>query len=277
MVVFMTIILSEFSNAFSKDAIVFATFGTRSRSNDTYSYFEKIAKNQFKNYTIKWAYTSKKIRAIEDNIQKQSLSDVLKKLHFDGYNRIFVQPLFIFPAYEYLLLLEEVNKFNNMKIIVSKPLIYDELDMEAALDIVSKYFSPDSLNIIVAHGTKEKLGNFNHIYHSLASYINNNYSNAVLITIDGQPGISKLTEKLTTRTYSKALFIPFMFTAGIHIEEDVNSDNSLIKTTVKKYVKEISILDVTYNNSSYYMGLGLNRGIVELFIKKLKQIIKNGN
>jgi cobalamin biosynthesis Co2+ chelatase CbiK len=277
-VVVMAIILSEASHVYSKDAIVFATFGTRSRGSATYNYIRKMANNQFTNYTIKWAYTSKKIREYK---KEQSFGQTLQTLEAEGYHRVFVQPLFIFPAYEYLLLLEDAKKFSkkfsSMKIYLSTPLIHDDLDMKAVLDVVSKFFSSEGLNIIVAHGTKEKLGNFKDIYLNLANYIDNNYDNAVLVTIDGQPGMDLLTKRLSHKTYNKALFIPFMFTAGNHIEEDINSNSSVIKSTVKKYIKNLSILNITYNDSTYYMGLGLNRGIVDIFIKKLKKTIESGN
>ena len=276
-VIIMSIVLLKEGIAYSKDAIVLATFGTRSRSVATYSYFESIIYKNFPEFTIKWAFTSNKIRRFKKDNSEQSLIDTLQSLQREGFSRVFIQPLFIFPAYEYLLLLQDIKTFKNMQIYVSTPLIYDEVDMKEALLALNEFYITDGLNILIAHGTKEKLGNFNNIYLKFADYINNTHDNVVLITIDGEPNISRLREKLSHINTKKAQFIPFMFTAGNHIEEDIAKENSVIKSMVKKHIDNVSILKTTYNNKLYYMGLGFNNKIADIYIRKLKNVIEDGN
>jgi sirohydrochlorin cobaltochelatase len=262
---------------FSKNVIVLATFGTRSSSSATYSYFERIVYKNFTEFTIKWAFTSNKIREYKKNNSEQALIDTLRSLQHEGYTKVFIQPLFIFPAYEYLLLLDDIKKFKGMQIYVFTPLIYDAIDMGEALTALNEFYISDGLNILIAHGTKEKLGNFNNIYLNFADYINNIYDNVVLVTIDGKPKFSKLMEKLSHTNNKKARVIPFMFTAGHHIEEDVVKENSIIKSILKTHIDNISILKTTYNNNLYYMGLGFNKKIADIFIRKLKKVIEDGN
>jgi sirohydrochlorin cobaltochelatase len=263
---------------FSKNAIVLATSGTRNIGSETYSFFEKIIYKNFPEFTIKWAFTPNKIREYKNNNCEQSLVDTLQSLQHEGFTKVFIQPLFIFPAYGYLLLLRDIKKFKDMQIYVATPLIYDDVDMMEALIALNEFYISDGLNILIAHGTKEKLGNFNNIYLNFAGYIDKTYDNVVLLTLYGEPQFSKLREKLLhINNAKKAQFIPFMFTAGHHIEEDVAKENSIIKSMVKTHIDNVSILKTSYNNNLYYMGLGFNKKIVDIFIRKLKKVIEDGN
>ncbi|RME63032.1 MAG: hypothetical protein D6778_10200, partial [Nitrospirae bacterium] len=94
-------------------ALVLAAFGTTTKAQVTFDYFEELLRKElpekYKNLRIEWAFTSEIVRErANKKFQKagikkryRSLAQVVSDLEDEGYRKIFVQPLHIFPGIEY--------------------------------------------------------------------------------------------------------------------------------------------------------------------------------
>ena len=89
-------------------------FGTTTKARVTYDIFEqqlrKKLPEQYRSYAIKWAFTSEIVReranqAFAEQGQSKrflSLPQVLANLENEGYRKVVIQPLHIFPGQEYM-------------------------------------------------------------------------------------------------------------------------------------------------------------------------------
>lgn len=260
------------AKGFTKDSIILLTFGTTTNASETYEYVDKMFKKHFKDYNIEWAYASK-IISNKENLP--SLSDKIVELQEKGYNRFFVQPLFIYRAFMYHRLKSKTAKYND-RIYISEPLLYRKEDYVKSLQYIEKYFIKDGLNLIVGHGTKKSLGDYKKIYEALDKTIKKNYKNAILYTIDGFPGESNLKTFLEKDIKIERLqVIPFMFVAGDHIINDILGEKDSLKSELSGKVDSITAVKFNYKGKYYYMGLGFNKNIIEMFINKLEETINN--
>ena len=147
----------------SKPAIVIAAFGTSTRAQVTYDVFEKQLKEAFPEYQIRWAYTSEVIRQIVNKRWKAkgidktllSLQQVLANLEAEGYTKVAVQPLHIFPGAEYEEVLAITDDFPGLSIETGETLLQRWEHVRAVVDVLSRDFLPDNegANVLVAHGT----------------------------------------------------------------------------------------------------------------------------
>ncbi len=281
-------------------AIVIAAFGTTTKAMITFDFFEEQLRTElpekYKNLKVEWAFTSeivreranKKFKKAGINRRFKSLAQVVSELEDEGYRKIVVQPLHIFPGIEYENVLkmveglEEAFKDFDLRIKVGTPLLTHWEDLEHTVVALKNELIPPSegCNILVAHGTGETMNGANITYLGLERIVNVYYENVWIGSVEG---IQTRTEALKRAKHCKGRkikFIPFMFVAGDHIMNDImgqepDEDGGLSwALEMQKAGFDVDISMVRYRGKEYYKGLGFYPEINRIFIKSIVRILK---
>ncbi|MDH4101719.1 MAG: sirohydrochlorin cobaltochelatase [Nitrospirota bacterium] len=206
--------------------IILVAFGTSTRARDTYRHFEEYTRKAFPDRDIRWAYTSHHIRRklkTEEGVAQQGLADVLDDLLAEGYKKAVAQSLHIVPGIAYDRLLADVAG-HGLKVGVGRPLLSDANDVEKALDaIIPLLPNPDeTVTILAGHGTDHPAASF---YLKLAEAIRRRgLQNLFMGNVSGPLAEEEALEAARCSDLKHVHFIPFMFVAGDHIENDIMGD-----------------------------------------------------
>ncbi len=281
-------------------AIVLAAFGTTTKAMVTFDYFEELLRKElpdkYKNLRIEWAFTSeivreranKKFRKAGINKRFRSLAQVVSDLEDEGYRKIVVQPLHIFPGIEYESVLRMVNGLveafqdYDLQIKVGSPLLAHWESLEEVVNVMKDALLPteDGCNVLVGHGTGETHVGSNITYLGLERLLKTYYSNAFLGTVEGVPSRTEVLDEARKCNPKKIRFVPFMFVAGDHIMNDImgqepGDDGELSwALEMQKAGFKVEAPTVKYKGKVYYKGLGFYPEIDRIFVKSIVRKLK---
>jgi sirohydrochlorin cobaltochelatase len=259
-----------------RPAIVLAAFGSTRRGRSVYDLLESNVRDKFNNYDVSWAYTSSIIR---QKTGKPGILQVLSSLEERGYTKAVVQPLMIFPGTEYTILADTCRSFPGLTVMTGESLLHRWEFVGPVLDIVSKDFiSPEKgINLLVAHGTPLAGDSANIIYMGLAAMLSERYRNVFMCTVEGIPDsrgalnmiMERFSDARSRNTTLKACIIPFMYVAGLHVEEDLLGDQDSYKTRLEEMGFNVECPYVHYNGEQFYKGLGFYEEIRKFFLQRI--------
>ena len=270
-----------------KPAIVLCAFGTSTKAQVTFDMFDRKVRENFPGYEIRWAFTSDIIRTKMNRIYEKkgvkkrlySLQEVLSSLQAEGYTKVVVQPLHIFPGIEYQKVLEICKHFPGLKIAVGEPLFYRWENVKEVLEEVSREFLPpkEGINILVAHGTDVTVNDANIAYIGIAKLVKGLYPNVILGTIEGVPDAQSTLKEAIDYPAKRVRFIPFMFVAGDHIMNDVmgkGEEEKSWREVVEEAGKKVDCVTVKIGGKTYYKGLGMYEKVSKIFMKQIKRCLE---
>ncbi|NOY64606.1 MAG: hypothetical protein GXO97_04310 [Nitrospirae bacterium] len=281
-------------------AIVIAAFGTTTKAMVTFDYFEEQLRRElpdkYKKLRIEWAFTSeivreranKKFKKAGINKRFKSLAQVISDLEDQGYRKIVVQPLHIFPGIEYESVLRMVEGLReafqdfDLRIKVGTPLLTHWEDMETTVEALKEELLPptEGCNILVAHGTGETMNGANITYLGLERIVNAYYPNVFIGTVEGIQTRTEALKKARQCNPRKIRFIPFMFVAGDHIMNDImgqepGDDGELSwALEMKQAGFAVDAPTVQYRGKIYYKGLGFYKELDRIFVKSIVRTLK---
>ncbi len=272
-----------------KPAIVITAFGTSTKAQVTFDFFEKQLRRELPGYEIRWAFTSEIIREKMNRLYQKkginkrllSLKEALAQLEAEGYRRVVVQPLHIFPGLEYENVVEICEHFPGLRIVVGEPLFYRWEYVREVLEVVSKYFyaPEEGYNILIAHGTDVTSNGANITYLGLQWLLDEEYGNVGLGTMEGIPTGEAILKRAIEYPKKKVRLIPFMYVAGDHVMNDVMGEDlgegeKSWREILEGAGKEISIVTTEIDGQTFYRGLGLYPEVNEIFIRGIKRMLK---
>jgi len=276
-------------------ALVLAAFGTTTRAMVTFDFFEEQLRmalpDKYKDLRIEWAFTSEivrerannKFRKAGINRRFRSLAQVVSDLEDEGYRKIFIQPLHIFPGIEYRHLkemvqgLEETFREFYLTIRVGYPLLAHWEWVKEVVDALE----PDLLkedegcNVLAAHGTWDTSDGANITYLGLEKMLKERYDNVFIGAIEGIPTRTMALDSARRCTKKRIRFIPFMFVAGDHIMNDIMGEEPSKGGEVswalelKREGFAVEALKIKYKGVELFKSLGLNSRVNEIFINNI--------
>ena len=281
-------------------AIVIAAFGTTTKAQATYDFFEEQLKKdlppKYRNYEVRWAFTSEIVRErankkfAKAGIKKKyrSLAQVISNLEDEGYRKIVVQPLHIFPGIEYEHVLDmseglrEVFKDFDLRIIVGEPLLQYWWDMRRVVDALKKDLIPSQkgCNVLAAHGTGETAVGSNSTYLGLDRMLSLEFDNTFLGSVEGITSSEDAMARAKACKAKKVRFIPFMYVAGDHIMNDImgtepDKDGELSwSLEMKKAGFATESTMAKYKDLEYFKGLGFYPEINSIYIEGIVRLLK---
>lgn len=255
-----------------KKGILVVSFGTtyEETRKKNIEVLENQIQDTFKDYEVRRAFTSyivmKRLKE-RDGIVILNPEEALNKMVEDGFEEIAVQPLHIIPGYEYEKIKSAVHKISvhnkDVKITLSKPLLYDTQDYSKVLDAI-KYDKIDADYdglVLMGHGTNHFA---NACYSCLQKHIDDKELNIFISNVEGYPELDQIIPILKKRNMKKIVLKPLMLVAGDHATNDMVKSDDSWKNQLEKEGIEVK---------PYIVGLGENEKIRGIFINHLTQII----
>jgi sirohydrochlorin cobaltochelatase len=217
-----------------KKAIVLAAFGTTvPEAQKALDQIEVKARQAFPGVEIRWAYTSKIVRAklVKEGKLLDSPETALAKLMDEGYTHVAVLSLHTIPGEEFHELNRNARLFGEMaggfdKILVARPLLSSREDMERVANGMLKHIpasrKPEDGVLLMGHGTEKHPSDA--IYLAMVHTLQERDINVHIATVDGYPSLMDIVPKLKEKKAGKVYLMPFMAVAGDHARNDMAGD-----------------------------------------------------
>ncbi len=277
-------------------AVVIVAFGTTTKARATYDFFDAQLRRElpepYRHGRIAWAFSSEIVRERANAKFKKegkperflSLAQVLANLEDEGYRKVAVQPLVIFPGQEFEEIERAVAAFRTMgmRIELGGTLMHKwEWAFEAVAALEKEFLPPGKgVNVLVAHGTPETFPGSNAAYLGLDRYLSRKYPNVVVGTVEGLLTREQALAVVKNSPTKRARLIPFMYVAGDHIMNDImgrepEKDGSLSwALELERAGVKVDSVPFDYQGDHFYKGLGFYEAINHQFIEQLAASLK---
>jgi len=255
-----------------RPAIVLTAFGTSTAAADTYKNIEKLVKDRFPGYDVRWAFTSKKIREKlrqESGQDLKNLSQTLGDLKAAGVKRVAVQSLHVVPGEEWKEMVKESRQVPGLKVALGKPLLSTEADQRRVLDALAKTFPGDlqkNAVVLVGHGSPDPAGEAT--YKSFGGLVRARFpkKNVFLGVIEGKPSGKAALDAVKCSPAAAVQFVPLLVVAGDHMMNDIMGDEP-------DSWKSQLLAHRQYQIESS-KGLGYQDAVVAVFLNHLENALK---
>jgi sirohydrochlorin cobaltochelatase len=216
-----------------KKAILLVAFGTSvPEAQKVFDRIDEQTRKAFSDVEIRWAFTSKIIRAklAREGKMLDSPEMAMAKLMNDGYTHLAVLSLQTIPGEEFHELYQNAHLFGQMaggfeKILVARPLLSSAKDMESVAGTLMKNIpgrKPADAVIFMGHGTGHHPADA--IYLAMNQVFQEIDSRAFVRTVEGNLTIETLLPKLKQLKIKKIYLVPLMSVAGDHARNDMAGD-----------------------------------------------------
>ena len=257
-------------------AILLVAFGTSvPEAQKAYDRVEAAVKQAFPGTELRWAYTSKTIRAklARQGKPLDSPEMALAKMMEDGVTHVAVLSLHVIPGIEFHDLYANCRLFSQMvggfeRILVARPLLSSHEDMtevaQALLRKIPQTRKPADLVVYMGHGSEN--------HPSDAVYAAMNYvfqgldANVFVATVSGYPSLEELLPEIMKRNARKAYLMPFMAVAGDHARNDMAGDqpDSMKSILAAKGIGGEAVL----------AGVAEYPEVIEVWLKHLREVFE---
>lgn len=265
---------SRIAAATDKPAIVLAAFGTSTEAFDTYQHIEKLVRERFPGYEVRWAFTSQKIRRkvrLEQGRELQDLSQTLQALQAAGFTWVAIQAFHVVPGEEWEeKVVQESRKIPGMQVALGKPLLSSNRDQELVLEALARTFPPNLKQqavVLVGHGSPNPQGEAT--YLALAARLRRQFpgQNVFLGTVEGKPTRDETLAAVQKSGATTVVLIPFLLVAGEHVNTDILGDGP---ESWKSRLLQLGTCRV----EGIRRGLGYQDGIVRIYLDHLAEALK---
>ena len=217
-----------------KKAILLVSFGTSDpEAAKAFELIEKRARDKFPGVELRWAYTSRMIRAklAKEDKLLDSPETALAKLMDGGYTHVAVLSLHTIPGEEFHELYQNAHLFGQMsggfqKILVARPLLSSSKDMETVAQALLKNIpgrkAGDAV-IFMGHGSEHHPADA--IYLAMNQVFQEIDPNAFVAAVEGSNSLETVIPKLKKRKVKKVFLVPLMSVAGDHAKNDMAGDD----------------------------------------------------
>lgn len=258
-----------------KQAVLIVSFGTsyhESRKKHIEA-IEKALEDQLKEYTIRRAFTSRKIIEIlkeRDELEIDGVTESLDRLKTEGFEKVLIQPTLVMGGEEYDRMLADIEAFKDQfeKLAVGKPLLADEEDYQRLLTILAEdtlEYNLDGTEIIfMGHGTEHPA---NCAYERLAQQLKERGFHRYHVgTVEAEPSFETMKEEVMKTDSKRLILQPLMIVAGDHAHNDMaGRDADSWKSQLESEGYEVICR---------LKGLGELKGIQQIFVEHAKEAEK---
>jgi sirohydrochlorin cobaltochelatase len=218
-----------------KRALLLVAFGTSVPEAQTaYDRMDAAVRKDFPGTEVRWAFTSKIIRAklARQGKQLDSPEMALARMMEEGFTDVALLSLHVIPGREFHELHTNVRLFSEMTggiqhIVVARPLLSSREDMiQVAVALLKKVppsRTPGEVVLYMGHGSEKHPADA--IYAAMNYVFEQLDPNIFVATVDGYPSIQDLLPKIVERKPGKVYLIPLMAVAGDHARYDMAGDN----------------------------------------------------
>lgn len=254
-----------------KNGILAVSFGTShlDTMEKTICVIEREIAGAFPDRKVYRAFTSgviiRKLRETKE-IEIDTVEGALDKMASDGIRDVLVQPTHIISGIENDRLMEaltgRMDRFERLR--TGKPLLDSPDDYHESVCAVMEMaqIAEDEMLILMGHGSEHR---------SNASYLTLEYAfhaagypQVIVGTVESEPDLDNVMEKLLLSGKRKAVLMPFMLVAGDHAKNDMAGEDDSWKTCLEEAGYEVRVI---------LKGLGESERIRKLFLKHIREAV----
>jgi len=263
----------------SKKAIVVVSFGSTFADTRVHDIggIEQALAQAFPAYDQFRAFTSNIIRKRlnERGLTVDDLSTVLDKLKDSSYEEVILQPTHLLHGEEFeqkILALKEQYLSCFKKIIISKPLIVDDMDYKlvaAALIAQLPECAQEEGIVFMGHGTpRDNNKAHGYTYVQMQAIFDELKAPIIVGTVEDEdrPNFDAVLEQLDQRGYKKVHMYPLMVVAGDHANNDMYGED---EDSWKAQIEAKGI-----QTEGHLNGIGRYKAIQALYIQHVLQAIQ---
>ncbi len=218
-----------------KRAILLVAFGTGiPEARKVFDRIDAQAKEAFPGEEIRWAYTSRAIRArlAERGERMDSPEVALARLMEERYTHVALLSLHVMPGQEFHQLYSNARLFGRMEggfkqIEVARPLLSSADDMRklarALLGRTPPGREPRDAVLLIGHGNKRHPAD--PLYAAMNFIFRELDPNVFVGSVSGYPTVTDLLPRLEAEGIKKVFLAPFMVVAGEHARKDMAGDD----------------------------------------------------
>ncbi len=211
-----------------KTGILLAAFGTASvQGETTLRKFADNVREQFPNIPVRWAFTSSIMRqrlAHGSRKKSDSVGKALRKMAFERFNCVALQPLHVVPGIEYENVLQECSQAaRHFRLLhTGTPLLSEGEDMKrlarALLESVPHDRAGNEAVLFVGHGSQHDSATR---YAALAQAVQAQDPMAFVATMKGEVQLEHIGELFQERGVKHVWLLPLLAVIGRHALEDL--------------------------------------------------------
>ncbi len=274
-----------------KPAIVLVAFGTSTKAQVTFDQIDKAVKEAYAGHEVRWAFTSKIIRdkmnkrflARGDPRRLHSLPEVLAGLEAEGWRKVVVQSLHIFPGQEYIHM-QERSRIPGLKVAIGEPLLSSWEDVNRVLGALEKEFPArgEGCAVLAGHGSPNTYAApSTAVYLALDRLLSVHFPNVFLGSVEGVPDRKDALERAKKCPSSSVTMVPFMLVAGDHVMNDImgrEADEDGVPSWAMELEaagKKVSCPTVTLEHKEYFKGLGFYPEVQKIIIEHIEQALRD--
>lgn len=215
----------------SRKAILLVAFGTRVPEAQTaYGLIDRQTRKVFPGIEVRWAFTSRTVRAsfAEEGKSLDSPELALARMMAEGFTQIAVLSLHVIPGREFHDLARNAELFARMaggfdRVIVARPLLSSYEDMVRTASTMAGRTpagrGPFDAVLFMGHGSGKHPSDLiylamNHLLHEMGKDL-------FMSTIDGRPSLQDVLPVLRERGFRNVHLIPFLAVPGAHVRRDM--------------------------------------------------------
>ncbi len=191
-----------------------------------------------------------------------SVEEALERMKADGVKRAVVQPTLLIPGEEYDRMRSKVlQNAGDMEIAMGLPLLWDDSDLSAIMEILEQAHSREEDTVLLAmgHGTEHES---NCLYVRLAECMQERGGAMAVCTVEGKPDFEDAVRQLSAQPARKVHLVPLLLAAGDHFKNDMagEGEDSL------RGLLENAGFAVSWS----LQGLGELRAVREIYVRRAK-------
>lgn len=210
-----------------KTGILLAAFGTATPQGEaTLRRFAQRVRDRYPDVPVRWAFTSPAMRERLADARKKSdsVGKALRKMAFERYDGIAVQPLHVVPGIEYTDVLDECTAMAGQftALATGAPLLAGGEDMDALaralLAELPATRAADEAVLFAGHGSQHDSAVY---YAALARAVTANDPLAFVATMKGEVRLNQTLPLLLDKGVRHVWLVPLLAVIGRHALEDL--------------------------------------------------------
>lgn len=212
----------------AKPAILLAAFGSASRQGEAALHsFDVQTRARFPDHVVRWAFTSELMRERLASVRKKadSVAKALRRMAFERFTSVVVQPLHVVSGVEYMDIAGEVADFvseeGGMRVALGKPLLTGAAEATAhtvaalLASLPAERGTADAV-LWMGHGSRHAS---TALYSELGRAVQAADTRVFVGTINGDIRFEHLLPLL--KGYDKVWLMPLLAVVGRHALEDM--------------------------------------------------------
>ena len=242
-------------------------FGTRGPARATYDELDRRLRAAFPGHSIKWAYSSRIVRHLEErsgNSRSPGPTEVLAELAAQGHRWAVLQSTHMLCGHEFHRMLVEARQAP-LRTSIGLPLLTDPKDFDCMARVLGDMAprAESEAAVFVGHGTDHPTWTAYPLLQFLLKRIG--AKRAYVGVLEGRPGVDEVLEAIVRSGVGKVRILPLLLVAGNHFHKDLTArDSQSWQSRFEAAGLAVEVVE---------QGIGLLPQVADLFCRHIQEAL----